>query len=342
LTAVPGWMWLGLALATVLASGLIYQALGAARDRRRYPPPGIRRNGIHLNLRGSTGPWVVLEAGIAASSASWRPVMDLLAGEYRVLAYDRPGFGWSDARPSSRDVPILVEELREALDLAGVEEPVLFIGHSFGGLLGRHFCARYPERVAGLVLADPLLPQEWNPASPELLHRLGRGVMLSRRGATLARLGVVRLALDLLTGGSTRIPKLMARASSSAKGAAITNRLVGEVRKLPADLWPVIRAHWCLPRSFTTMAAYLERLPANCALPPADEALAGKPLIVISAATAEPHVREGHAALAACSTLGRHLVAEDSGHWIQLDRPDVIAASLKEVTMVSNPRKECT
>ncbi|MBE7544081.1 MAG: alpha/beta hydrolase [Solibacteraceae bacterium] len=340
MNVAPGWLWPGIALAALLACGLLYQALGVARDRRRYPPPGIRRNGIHLHLRGSTGPWVVLEAGIAASSASWRPVADLLASGYRVLAYDRPGFGWSDARRAPRDIPVLVEELREALDLAGVGEPVLFIGHSFGGLLGRHFCARYPARVAGLVLADPLLPEEWHPASPEQLHRLGRGVMLSRRGAVLARLGVVRLALELLTGGSTRIPKLLARASSSAKGAAITNRLVGEVRKLPADLWPVIGSHWCLPRSFATMAAYLDRLSANCALAPDDEALAGKPLVVISAATAEARVQEGHAALAARSTLGRHLVAEDSGHWIQLDRPDVIAASLKEVTMGMNPRKE--
>jgi pimeloyl-ACP methyl ester carboxylesterase len=226
------------------------------------------------------------------------------------------------------------------LDAAGAGEPVWFIGHSFGGLLGRHFCAQYPERVAGLVLADPLLPQEWNPAPHAQLARLGRGVRFSRRGALLARLGVVRLALDLLTGGNTRLPRLMARASSSSRGEAVTNRLVGEVRKLPEDLWPVIRAHWCQPRSFTTLSAYLDQLPANCALPVADSALADKPLIVISASTAESQVRDGHAALAAASRLGEHIVAETSGHWVQLDRPDVIADSLKAVTMKVKPQQE--
>lgn len=331
---MPGWMWAVLILAALLLAGLLYQWAGAALDRRRYPPPGRVVNGLHIHRRGEQGPWVVLEAGIAASSASWRPVADLLAGEFRVLAYDRAGFGWSAERPTARMMSVLVEELREALDAAGVREPAYFVGHSFGGLLLRHFCARYPPRVAGLVLADPLLPEEWYPGTPEALGRLRRGVKLARRGAVLARVGVVRLALDLLVGGSTRLPRLLARLSSSSRGEAMTNRLVGEVRKLPADLWPVVRAHWCLPRSFRTMAEYLALLPANCVLEVDGRAIAERPLVVISAARAEARLVAGHRALAGVSRTGRHVVAEESGHWVQLDRPDVIASSLRDVTMV--------
>jgi pimeloyl-ACP methyl ester carboxylesterase len=338
--AMPWWMLLALIPAGLLLLGLLYQAWGAARNRRRIPLPGRRLNGLHIQVRGSRGPWVVLEAGIAASSASWRPVAELIDGDFRVIAYDRAGFGWSDARPGARTLPALARDLHEVLDAAGVDEPVTLIGHSFGGLLARHFCAQHPERVRALVLADPLLPEEWNPAPAEQLYRLGRGVMLARRGATLARFGVVRLALDLLSGGRTRIPRLLARASSSSRGEALTSRLVGEVRKLPEDLWPVIRAHWSLPRSFRTLADYLELLPANCALPVDGSALRDKPLVVISAESADAHVREGHAALAALSCRGRHVVAAGSGHWVQLDRPDVIASSLREVTMVAYPPKE--
>lgn len=337
---MPWWMLLALIPAGLLLLGLLYQARGAARDRRRIPAPGRRLNGLHIHVRGARGPWVVLEAGIAASSASWRPVADLIDGDFRVIAYDRAGFGWSDARREARTLPSLVGELNEVLDAAHVDEPVIVIGHSFGGLLARHFCMQHPERVRALVLADPLLPEEWNPAPAEQLYRLGRGVMLSRRGATLARFGVVRLALDLLTGGRTRIPRLLARASSSSRGEALTSRLVGEVRKLPEDLWPVIRAHWSMPRSFRTLADYLELLPKNCALPVDGSALRDKPVVVISAESAEGHVREGHAALAALSRHGRHLVAEGSGHWVQLDRPDVIASSLREVTIGAVPPKE--
>lgn len=337
---MPWWLLIPLIPAGLLLLGLLYQAWGEARDRRRIPAPGRRLNGLHIQVRGSRGPWVVLEAGIAASSASWRPAADLIDGDFRVIAYDRAGFGWSDARPGARTLPALVEDLREALESAGVDEPVILIGHSFGGLLARHFCAQYPDRVRALVLADPLLPEEWNPAPAEQRYRLGRGVMLARRGAALARLGVVRLALDLLSSGRTRIPRLLARVSSSPRAEALTSRLVGEVRKLPEDLWPAIRAHWSLPRSFRTLADYLELLPANCALPVDGSALRDKPVVVISAESAEPPVRAGHAALAALSRHGRHVVAEASGHWVQLDRPDVIASSLREVTMVADPPKE--
>lgn len=335
-----GWWWPALVPAGLLPLGLLYQAWGAARDRRRYPAPGRRVNGLHVHVRGEHGPWVLLEAGIAASSASWRPVADLLAHDFRVISYDRAGFGWSDSRPGERGLPALVEDLREALDTAGADAPVILVGHSFGGLLARHFCARYPERVQALVLADPLLPEEWRDAPATQMERLARGVRFARRGALLARIGIVRLALDLLIGGRTRLPRLMARASSSARGEAVTNRLVEEVRKLPADLWPVIRAHWCLPRSFRTLAAYLELLPANCALPLDDAGLGGKPLVVITAASAEARIREGHARLAALSGRGRHVVAEGSGHWVQLDRPDVIAQSCREITMEKDLPKE--
>jgi pimeloyl-ACP methyl ester carboxylesterase len=146
--------------------------------------------------------------------------------------------------------------------------------------------------------------------------------MLSRRGALLAHLGVVRFALDLLMSGSRFIPKLLARASSG-RGALVTDRLVGEVRKMPAHVWPAVRAHWCLPRSFRTMAEYLERLPETCreasslSLPPT------LPVTTISAAASPEPVRSAHA-----SYSTRHITDPASGHWIQLDNPALVAAEL--------------
>jgi pimeloyl-ACP methyl ester carboxylesterase len=213
------------------------------------------------------------------------------------------------------------------LDRAGVHEPVILVGHSFGGLLARHFVARYPERVAGLVLADPLLPCEWHPMTEWQAWRLGKGVMLARRGATLARIGVVRLALDLLVSGSILIPKLLAKASSG-RGSVVTDRIVGEVSKLPPDVWPIIKAHWCLPRSFRTLAEYLARLPENAAFPIDDAALHDVPLVVLSAENADERVLEGHRALASLSVRGTHQVARGSGHWLQIDAPGIIAEAV--------------
>lgn len=323
-----------LIVAVLLIAGAIYQRIGERRDEKRFPPPGELRDGLHVHERGHGAPAVVLEAGIAASSASWKLVAEPLSHATRVVAYDRAGFGWSAAPHTPRVISTLVEELRQMLDATGLHEPVILAAHSFGGLLARHFAATYPKRVKALVLADPLLPFEWHPLTRTQRIRLGYGVMLSRRGATLARVGVVRFALNSLLSGSVFLPKLFAKASSGP-GSSVTDRIVGELRKLPQELWPVMAAHWCHPRCFRTMAEYLERLPANCAEPVDDNALRHIPLIVISAATCHPRVMEGHRALAACSEQGRHIVAEGSGHWVQLDRPDLIVEAVRALLLGS-------
>jgi pimeloyl-ACP methyl ester carboxylesterase len=304
----------------------------------RFPAPGrlLRTPGgpLHCYEQGIGGPAILLEAGISASSVSWRPVQKELARHHRVLAYDRAGYGWSPRSRAPRTVPQLCSELEAVIDASGARGPLILVGHSFGGLLLRHFAALAPERVAGLVLVDPLEPAEWCPLSESQAARARKGVQLSRRGALLARLGVVRFGLDLLTSGTRFLPKLLARVSSG-KGAAVPDRLVGEVRKLPRELWPVMKAHWCQPRCFTTMAEYLARLPESCARPLDDAALRHLPLVVVSAARTAPAVIEMHRATAALSSRGKHVVAEESGHWVQLDRPDVVVEAAREVARMA-------
>jgi pimeloyl-ACP methyl ester carboxylesterase len=323
-------LWLAL-LALVLVSGLLYQWLGERRDAKRYPPPGRMVAGLHVYETGQVGPTVILEASISASSLSWRLVQDRLGSWARVASYDRAGYGWSPARNTPRTLNNLVAELQRWLAASGLPSPYILVGHSFGGLMLRHYASLHREDVAGLVLVDPLEPMEWCPVRPETAFRLGKGVVLSRRGAMLARLGVVRLALDLLMSGSHAIPKLLAKVSSG-KGSSVTDRLVGEVRKMPAEIWPMVKAHWCLPRSFRTMAEYLERLPEACAAPLDDSALRDLPLVVISASRSDPEVVEAHQRTAALSTKGVHMMAEESGHWVQLDRPDLVIEAIRRVS----------
>lgn len=94
----------------------------------------------------------------------------------------------------------------------------------------------------------------------------------------------------------------------------------------------MIRAHWCLPRSFRTMVEYLERLPEACAKSLDEDALKDVPLMVISASKSDPAVVEAHRRTAAMSVKGVHIVAEDSGHWVQLDRPDVVIEAIGRVS----------
>lgn len=318
----------------LLGAGLCYQWAGAWRDRIRFPAPGrllrVPDGVLHCFEQGLGSPTLVLESGISASSVSWRPVQKELARYCRVVAYDRAGYGWSPRIRKPRTIPQLCEELEAMLEASGAAGPYVLVGHSFGALLLRHFAAHAPAKVAGLILVDPLEPIEWSPLTELQAARLRKGVQLSRRGALLARLGVVRLALDLLTSGVKALPQLLARVSSG-KGVSVTDRLVGEVRKLPPELWPVMKAQWCQPRGFLQLAEYLERLPEACAIALHDDALRNLPLIVISAEKTAPAVVEAHRATAALSSQGRHMIAEGSGHWVQLDRPDLIVRAALDV-----------
>ena len=273
---------------------------------------------------------MVLESGVAATSLSWGKVQPKLGSFFQVWSSDRAGLGWSESTKAPRDLKQVLEEFHKLLDAGGVPRPFIIVGHSFGGLLARHFVARYPEEVLGVVFVDPLDPCEWQPLSERNRYRLSRGVFLSRWGGVLAGLGVVRFALDLLVRGARAVPKAIAKASSG-RGASVPERLVGEVRKLPEETWPMVKMHWCQPKSFFAMAKYLAQIPLACAAPIDDNKLAEKPLVVISGAHHAPEVLEGHRRLAGASVRGQHWMADGSGHWVQLDRPDLVVQAVEQV-----------
>jgi len=309
--------------------GLLYQALGSALDLRRYPPPGrlidVGGHRLHIHTEGQGTPVVVLEAGIAASSVSWRLVQDRVASFTTVIAYDRAGLGYSDPSPQPRTIANILQDFQTLLGKRGIPTPIILVGHSFGGLAALEYACTDKSRLAGLVLVDPLAASEWCPVQPQSQVMLDRGVRLARRGAWVARLGIVRLSLDLLRAGSRRIPKLAAKISSGS-GSQLTERLVGEVRKLPKELWPVVQSHWCQPKAFLSMADHLESLPASAAACRSACDLGDLPVTVLSGANSAANRLAEHQAMANRSTRGKLVIAQNSGHWIQPDEPDLVLA----------------
>jgi pimeloyl-ACP methyl ester carboxylesterase len=289
---------------------------------------------LHIDVRGQGrpgAPTVVLEAGIAASSISWSLVQDRIAEFATVVSYDRAGFGWScHAAPHRPTALAAAEDLALLLERAQIAPPFILVGHSFGGLIVRIFQQTFPGKVAGLVLVDPVPRIEWARASPQRKKSLARGVALSRRGAFLAHMGVVKLALKLLMAGSRVIPKLVARASAG-KGAGVTERLAGEVRKLPREFWPVVAAHWSEASCFEAMADALEKLPVSVRQIQEGRTLGDLPLIVVSAGTSDELATREHEQDARLSTRGEHIVVPGAGHWIQLDQPDVVIDAIRRV-----------
>jgi pimeloyl-ACP methyl ester carboxylesterase len=319
---------------SLLAIGFVYQWLGGRRDLRRYPPPGsifnINGTDLHIRVAGQGTPPVIFEAGVAASSVSWRPVQDAIAEFTATAAYDRAGFAWSGRSKESLSAGEMNDNLRALLRQAGLAPPYILVGHSFGAFLTRLYASRWPEEVAGLVLIDPALVQEWGSPGEEKLRMLGRGVSLSRRGGLLAKIGFVRFSLAMLTSGLRFIPKLLSQLTSG-KGHSVSSRLVGEVRKLPVELWPAVQSHWCRPESFESMARHLEQLPATAASVAKLGSFCSIPVTVISGGHLTGPQSAEHEAIAHSSAQGRHIFAKESGHWVHLDQPDTVIEAIREM-----------
>jgi pimeloyl-ACP methyl ester carboxylesterase len=329
--------WLLVTLVVLVAAvGASYQLTRTAADARRFPPPGqlvtiATGRRLHLNCRGTGTPTVVLEAGIAASSLSWSRVQPLVAEFTRVCSYDRGGLAWSDPCDPPVTATHMAEQLHSLLDAASVPPKYVLVGHSFGGFVVLAFAARYRQEVAGLVLVDPIYPSEWLNMTSEQRFRLRGGIVLSRVGGLLARVGAVRACLSLLAQGSTGVPRTVAKLFGS-EAAATMSRLVGEVQKLPPDVWPAVRAHWSQPKSFVSMAGHLGSLTKSAAeLAACLGPLGDLPMIVISAESQPVACKAEHQALAALSTRGQHVVARGTGHWVHLDDATLVVEAIRYV-----------
>lgn len=106
-----------------------------------------------------TGAHVVLEAGLGATVPNWERTRALLQNEFRVTAYDRAGTGGSDVADKA-DAIAQADRLDKLLAKIAPDEQVVLVAHSIGGLYARVFAARYRERLAGLVLVDPMNPDD--------------------------------------------------------------------------------------------------------------------------------------------------------------------------------------
>jgi pimeloyl-ACP methyl ester carboxylesterase len=316
-------------LAGLLALGVLYQQIGARQDRRQFPAPGsfvdVGGHRVHAHCRGEGSPLVLLEAGIAASSLSWAVVQPAIAAFTRVCAYDRAGLAWSDTPSCDRTAENVLSELSALLAAIGDRDRVVLVGHSFGSLIVRTYAARHPERVAGIVLVDP--PIEWLSLTPERAYRLRRGRVLSNVGAWLAHAGVVRACLDLVMRGAGAAPRRFVTVFGPL-AARTLERFVGEVRKLPADVHPIVKAIWCQPKCFHAMAGYLQTLEREGSLltevPPPHV-----PVVVISGGDQPADGLAAHRALAELSSCGRHVIARRSAHWVQFDEPELIVSEVR-------------
>ena len=134
-------------------------AAGAPPLRGEMVDIGGRRMHIVCEGPADAGPTLVFESGVWGFSADWGAVQQLTTQRgWRSCAYDRAGMGFSDAGPGPRDGMAIAADLERLLDAVKEPGPYILVGHSMAGLRLPTFARRNPDKVAGIVLADPSVP----------------------------------------------------------------------------------------------------------------------------------------------------------------------------------------
>lgn len=167
------------AMLIALASGVLaflivpflvpVETTGTATEREAAGPGAqfvdLNALSVHVETADYTGadaepPLIVLLHGFGASTFSWREVLQPFSAVGEVIAYDRPGFGFTE-RPSSwagenpYGTPGNLDLLDALIQRFGTDREVIVLGHSAGGLIAAEYARLHPENVDRLVLVAP-------------------------------------------------------------------------------------------------------------------------------------------------------------------------------------------
>ncbi len=148
--------------AVAVGGSTTFNALAIHHYRAIYPAPGsfygVNGHNMHLYCTGDGSPTIILDAGLGNDSLIWGKVQPELSRTTRVCSYDRAGYGWSDPRSGPRDADRIADELHMLLTQAGVTGPTVLMGHSIAGIYIRAYATRYPQDLAGLIFVDGSTP----------------------------------------------------------------------------------------------------------------------------------------------------------------------------------------
>ena len=329
-------MYLALCIFFIAAAGIfagfLYQLIGSHRDRLRFAGDGRlvkigRGHSLYVLEKGSGGPTVLFEAGIAATNLNWYHIQETVSRFTGTASYDRGGLGFSGPSRTARTPGNIAVELHDMLQSAGIEPPYILVGHSFGGLIMRRFALLYPEDVVSILLVDPMRCEEWPPLDPGKQSEVDRGAKLTRIAIPIARFGLARLAVTSLLCRTGRLSGKLAGAAGSG-GRHVLDRVTEEVGKMPREVWPIIASHWSSPGYYRGMCSHVESVPDTVREMQEAGPIHDIPVLVLTPGNSIPLSYER---LESIGDNVQQVIAQSSAHWIHLDEPDLVIDSIREM-----------
>lgn len=120
--------------------------------------------GVRISYRqGGHGEDLVFLHGLAGNARTWELQFQTFCDQYRVTAWDAPGYGKSDL--VDLNINAYGDILNDFTTCVGIDRFVL-LGHSMGGIVAGNLAGRYPHRVNGLILSCTLLGRNQRKGAP--------------------------------------------------------------------------------------------------------------------------------------------------------------------------------
>ncbi len=149
-------------IVAVIVAGLVLFAANTARKVESAVPPSgqfieIDGQRLHYVDTGGTGPAVVMIHGLGGTLWNYTyALVDKLSGEFRVIAVDRPGSGYSErADGAPANLTAQAGTLAKFMRALGLKQPLL-VGHSLGGALSLAIALDHPDCAGAVALIAPL------------------------------------------------------------------------------------------------------------------------------------------------------------------------------------------
>ncbi|AIY76049.1 TPA: alpha/beta hydrolase [Bacillus tropicus] len=105
-------------------------------------------------MKGTNKQTIVIQTGMTCSFYDWLPIIEKLSQQFTVVSYHRPGYGKSELGNDSRTTRQATKELHMLLQKLDIHDPIILIGHSYGGLCAQHFAMLHEDKLQALILVD--------------------------------------------------------------------------------------------------------------------------------------------------------------------------------------------
>jgi len=287
---------------------------------------------LHFVCMGKGSPTVILTAGAGDFGGSaWSMIQPEMAKITRTCAWDRAGFGLSDGTKAAVTVALTTADLEAALATGKIAGPYVMVSHSLGSYESLLFTDRHPDKVVGMVLVDPSIPDQFARQQPgQPAPDTGQDAMIQvfRKCAADIRAGIAK------AGGPDPdhcfdYPLVWPPALRQALAEKVSNPVQYEAMasfaaNILVDAKQVINPS----RNYRDMPLIVltsDRLVMPPGFPPlTDEQKARK-------AAMDAMMDRGHAELAALSTRGVDTPVPGADHAIQRSKPQVVLDAVAEV-----------